>query len=97
MVHDQHAEAEGDRPYDVLSDAGVSPASSMKEVLDASFDLMRGDRWTPEVRAAWNTLRMVESRLVADFLYRDAADREPGHTLRLLAGGAAPADLEYDR
>jgi hypothetical protein len=57
-------------PYLVLAEAGITPASSIADVKEASFTLMsRG--MSPEQRAAWDALRFPERRLVIDFfLYR---------------------------
>lgn len=68
MLTDPQAGRDGGFPYDLLAEAGITPSSSMKEIRDASFLLMEQGRWSPEVRAAWDELRMVERRLAADFL-----------------------------
>lgn len=101
MSHDPTTGPRNDNPYTVLADVGVTPQSSMKEVLDSSFELMQQDRWTPEARSAWHELRMVERRLLVDFLYGDVADAdaricEPETNLfDVLVRD--PNDLEYDR
>lgn len=57
-------------PYALLAGAGITPDSSMAEIKEASFTLMK-QGMTPEQRAAWDTLRFPERRLVVDFfLYR---------------------------
>ncbi len=55
-------------PYEALSEVGISPDSSMKQVRDASMDLMEQGLWTPEKRVAWDELRIIERRLWVDFL-----------------------------
>jgi hypothetical protein len=54
-------------PYEVLADAGITPESTMREILDASFDLMARGQMTAEARQAWDELRLVSRRLVVDF------------------------------
>ena len=54
-------------PYDELARAGITPDSTMREVLDASFDLMAQGAMTPEAREAWDELRRPARRLVVDF------------------------------
>lgn len=71
MLKDSHTSGDGAAPYDLLAVAGVGPSSSMKEIRDASYLLMEQRRWTPEVRRAWDELRMVERRLAVDFLLYD--------------------------
>ncbi len=55
-------------PYDALAPAGITPESSMREVRDASFDLMARGLMSSEVRQAWDELRTVDRRQVVDFL-----------------------------
>lgn len=71
MLTDPQASRDGGVPYDLLAEVGVSPSASMKEVLEASFLLMEQGRWSPEVRRAWDELRIVERRLAVDFLLYD--------------------------
>ncbi len=68
---DPQARRDNGVPYDLLSVAGVGPGSSMEEIRDASYLLMEQGQWSPEVRAAWDELRMVERRLAVDFLLID--------------------------
>lgn len=58
-------------PYDVLAPAGVTPQSSMREIRGAiGYFTRKGAVET--VQNAWNTLIVVEDRLLIDFfLYRD--------------------------
>ena len=65
----------GGTPYELLSSAGITPESTMKEVQNAAYDLMERGQWTREARAAWDELRTVERRLWADlFLYPVTSD-----------------------
>lgn len=100
MPHKQPAGSESPCPYRVLSDVGIGPQSSMKEVRDSSYLFMQEDRWTPEVRAAWNELRMVEHRLLADFLRGDMDAQVPcaeGAIFDALVRRRGADDVEYDR
>ncbi|HSS52637.1 MAG TPA: hypothetical protein VLX28_27150 [Thermoanaerobaculia bacterium] len=64
-------------PYEVLAGAGVTPDSTIREILDASFDLMAQGRMTAETRQAWDELRLPSRRLVVDFfLYTADPPRE---------------------
>ncbi len=58
-------------PYDALEPAGVYSDSSLRDVLDASFELMTQGQMTPEVRQAWDDLRHPDRRLLLDFLLYD--------------------------
>lgn len=70
MIIDPFTIWENGFPYTLLAAAGITPDSSMTEIKEASFDLMK-QGMTPEQRAAWDTLRFPERRLVVDFfLYR---------------------------
>lgn len=71
MIDDPLAEQAGLSPYGALKPAGVTPDSSLKDVMDASFELMARNLMTPEVRAAWDQLRLKPRRLLVDlFLYQ---------------------------
>ncbi len=60
---------EGRFPYDVFSEVGISPESSMEEVNAASYELQKGGM-SPESRKAWDALRSVDRRIFVDaFLY----------------------------
>ena len=67
MLKDPLTQCDGPFPYDVLAAAGITPESSMKEVMEASFDLMSQGMMTPEVRRAWDELRLTPRRLFVDF------------------------------
>ena len=81
MFLDPLAQWEDGYPYLVLAEVDLTPASSMADVMEASFVLMT-EGMTPEQRAAWDGLRFPERRLVIDFfLYRvlpsnDSSDPE---------------------
>lgn len=100
MLHNLPSGPEGHCPYRVLADVGIGLLSSMKEIRDSSFLLMQEDRWTPDVRAAWNELRMVERRLVVDFLRYDMDAQVPyagGTIFETLLHQPEADDVEYDR
>ncbi len=91
MIKDPELRWKGAFPYDVLAPAGVTPASPMSVVRDASFELMHEGEMTPEVRAAWDELRISSRRLIVDFfLYPDESSRAPGQN-----AGALPAELSH--
>lgn len=69
MLKDPQGSWPGGNPYEALASAGITPGSSQKEVLEASFRLMAKRRLTAEVRAAWDRLRDPASRLEVDFLF----------------------------
>lgn len=71
MLKDPALRWPGRFPYDALAEVGITPASSQKEVLDASFELMARGAMSSELRTAWDELRIVERRLVVDFLLYD--------------------------
>lgn len=67
MLKDPLTQWNGSFPYDVLAGIGITPASTMREILDTSFDLMAAGQMTPEVRRAWDELRIADRRMVVDF------------------------------
>lgn len=83
-------------PYDALAPIGVTPASSMRDIMDASFDLMAQGLMTPEVRQAWDELRFTQRRLLVDFfLYQvdlptEIAQASAGLEQALVTGAEAP-------
>jgi hypothetical protein len=84
---------DGPFPYDALAEVGITPASDMRAVDDALFGLIGQGLITPESRAAWEELRVTESRLWVDlFLYPVAHEQ----VLEVLCGlaevGAADED-----
>lgn len=57
--------------YGALAAAGITPASSAREINDASFVLMEKGLLSPAARLAWDRLRSLAGRLRADaLLYR---------------------------
>jgi hypothetical protein len=68
MLRDPCLRWPGCFPYDALAPAGITPGSTQREVLDASFELMAQGRMTAEARQAWDELRRVPRRLAVDFL-----------------------------
>jgi hypothetical protein len=67
MLKDPLTRWHGPFPYDVLERVGITPAASLRQVLDASFALMEQGGMTPEARQAWDELRLVPRRLLVDF------------------------------
>jgi hypothetical protein len=67
MFKDPATRWDGTFPYDALAAVGITPESSAKEILDASYELMARGLMTPAVRRAWDELRAPDRRLVADF------------------------------
>ena len=61
-------------PYDVLSEAGIGPESSISDVNSAAFDLIEGGSWSVQKRFAWDELRTVDNRLWVDFLMFPASE-----------------------
>src|SRR5215216_3579118 len=60
----------GPFPYDALSAANITPASDMREVMDAIYVLVEQGLRTTETELAWDELRIVQKRLWVDlFLY----------------------------
>ncbi len=77
MFLDPLTQWEDGYPYIVLAEVDLTPASSMADVMDASFALM-AQGMTPEGRAAWDALRFPDRRLVVDFfLYRALPGVDP--------------------
>ena len=67
MLKDPLTKWNGHFPYDALAAVGITPASSMAEILDASFELMMQGLMSAAVRQAWDELRSTERRLFVDF------------------------------
>ncbi len=69
-MKDPLTEWDGPFPYDVFADIGISPESSHAEVQNASFALLRENRFDRAARAAWDELRLLDRRLFVDlFVY----------------------------
>ncbi|MFI0409329.1 hypothetical protein [Actinomadura sp. 3N508] len=62
----------GPFPYDVLACAGVTPDTSHAAMQDVPFDLLARRAMTPEAQQAWNELRTVRRRMLADLMLYDA-------------------------
>lgn len=52
--------------YAVLARFGVTPDSSIAQVLDASFEMSPADHASPAVNEAWESLRTVRQRILID-------------------------------
>ena len=57
----------GPFPYDLLKGVGITPESSLQEVLDALFALMEKGVVDEQTRQAWDELRLLPRRLRVDF------------------------------
>ncbi|TWP47532.1 hypothetical protein FKR81_31715 [Lentzea tibetensis] len=66
---------DGPFPYDVFADIGITPESSHAEVQNASFKLLRDNRFTHEARVAWDELRLRDRRLFVDLFVFPGGDR----------------------
>lgn len=99
MFKDPAARWEGEYPYDALAPVGVTPASTAREILDASYELMARCLMTSSVRRAWDELRAPDRRLVVDFFLYDVdlasviAHASEHIERELLDGSATSADL----
>jgi hypothetical protein len=72
MIQDPLTTWDGPFPYDELAAAGITPASTHKQVVDdAPFALMVSGGLTSRAQRALDELRDPERRLVADFLLYD--------------------------
>lgn len=74
LVEDPAPSACRASPYQTLRAAGIAPSSTNQEVKDASYVLMAGGLWTPDVRIAWDRLRAVPERLETDALLYPLVD-----------------------
>lgn len=91
MTKDPWTLWDGPFPYDVLARAGISPASTRQEVLDASFSLMAAGEMSAVERQAWDELRNAERREVVDFfLYSCDLAAEATRALELLHAQPPP-------
>lgn len=71
MIKDPSTAWPGSFPYDVLAEVGITPESSHTEVADAAFLLMTRRLMNPVTQKAWDELRDVRRRLLADALLYD--------------------------
>lgn len=90
---------DGPFPYDALSEVGITPASDMRAVDNALFSLICQGLITPERRAAWDELRVAESRLWVDLFLYSVAPEQVLEVLRGLAevGTADEGDFGAER
>ncbi|MEU5957084.1 hypothetical protein [Streptomyces sp. NPDC047525] len=61
----------GPFPYDALVDVGVTPRTSHADLQDVSFELLARRLMTPVTQQAWDELRVVRRRMVAELLLYD--------------------------
>ncbi|MFD9905254.1 hypothetical protein [Streptomyces sp. NPDC059063] len=83
-------------PYDALAPAGVTPWTTHTAMQDVPFELLARRLMTPVTQAAWDELRTVRGRMLAD-LFRydvDLAAELPGAVAEVdaLLDAAAGAD-----
>jgi hypothetical protein len=71
MIQDPLTAWDGPYPYDVLASVGVTPSLTHAEILDVSYALLEQRLMTAPARRAWEELRQVPRRLLADFLLYD--------------------------
>jgi len=74
LIKDPHLSWPSEFPYERLSESlrqighpGIDPNSSAKQINDALFDLMAAGKPSTEDRLAWDELRYLDRRLLADF------------------------------
>ncbi|MFI8873360.1 hypothetical protein [Streptomyces sp. NPDC055243] len=61
----------GPFPYDALAEVGVTPGTSHADLQDVSFELLARRLMTPVTQQAWDELRVVRRRMVAELLLYD--------------------------
>lgn len=61
----------GPFPYDALAEVGVTPGMSHTGIQDVSFDLLARRLMTPVTQQAWDELRVVRRRMLAELLLYD--------------------------
>ncbi|MWA14319.1 hypothetical protein [Streptomyces sp. BA2] len=61
----------GPYPYDALAEVGVTPGMSHADLQDVSFELLARRLMTPATQQAWDELRVVRRRMVAELLLYD--------------------------
>ncbi|WP_158630448.1 hypothetical protein [Glycomyces terrestris] len=71
MIRDPRPAWDGRYPYEALEPAGIGPHSTQEEVENASFTLMTSGLMNAATQAAWDELREVPKRLLADALLYD--------------------------
>ncbi|MBI4870769.1 MAG: CHAT domain-containing protein, partial [Candidatus Riflebacteria bacterium] len=87
---------EGTDAYELLSVVGISPRSSMNELLECSELLMERGLRSPEVRLARDRLRLVPSRLKVDFFHHEGPEPERLAALARRAVGAHQVPSDED-
>lgn len=71
MISDPNPLWPTEYPYAALQAAGITPDSTQAEVEKASFTLLRRRLMNPVTQAAWNELRDLKRRMLADMLLYD--------------------------
>jgi tetratricopeptide (TPR) repeat protein len=66
----------GDNPYEVFAPRGISPTSKMEECSDLGFEVR-----SREERNAWDTLRLVNKRLLVDLLLYTVRNQDVARSL----------------
>ncbi|HEX3790981.1 MAG TPA: hypothetical protein VHW44_24165 [Pseudonocardiaceae bacterium] len=94
MIQDPLTVWNGPYPYDALAPAGVTPAYSHAQMAEVSFTLMTRRMMNPRTQKAWNELRDLQRRLLADFLLYDvdAAEEIADARAELAREFAAPTE-----
>lgn len=100
LLKDPDLPWEGPFPYDELAArllavgaAPVGPESTAEVIKDAFFDLMAGGSAPQEARAAWDALRLIDERLVADFFLYEVPEPDVDRALAELARSDPPVEL----
>ncbi|WP_367045838.1 hypothetical protein [Streptomyces sp. Je 1-332] len=61
----------GPYPYDALAEVGVTPGMTHAGLQDVSFELLARRLMTPATQQAWEELRVVRRRMLAELLLYD--------------------------
>ncbi|MFI6088698.1 hypothetical protein [Streptomyces sp. NPDC051218] len=61
----------GPYPYDALAEVGVTPGMPHAGLQDVSFELLARRLMTPATQQAWEELRVVRRRMLAELLLYD--------------------------
>ncbi|GAA3080245.1 hypothetical protein ACFQ0X_10875 [Streptomyces rectiviolaceus] len=85
----------GPFPYDALAEVGVTPETSHADLQNVSFELLARRLMTPVTQQAWDELRVVRRRMVAELLLYDvdlptALKAAHAELDRALAGAETP-------
>lgn len=99
MIVDPLTTWKGPFPYAELAAAGVTPELTQSDMADVSFTLMTRRMLNPRTQKAWDELRMVRTRLLADVLLYDVdpatdapdVEREPVSEPPEVARALSPA------